>query len=67
MMIDGVTSVPFSAVSLPLPEYKESFKAEIIEHSRKVFGKASEEVEKSLQFDEADLDASEKYRRLTLF
>ena len=35
LMIDGVTSQPFSAVTLAAPEIKESFKKEIIEQSRK--------------------------------
>jgi hypothetical protein len=34
-MIDGVTSQPFSAVTLPPFEGEQSFKREIIEHSRK--------------------------------
>jgi len=46
LMIDGVMSRPFSAVTLPPPEYGESFKEEIIALSRRRYGRPREEVEK---------------------
>jgi hypothetical protein len=49
LMIDGVGSKPFSAVALP-PIHREgkSFKEEILENSRRVFGKSREDVEKEI-------------------
>jgi len=49
LMIDGVGSRPFSAVALP-PIHREgpSFKDEILENSRKVFGKPREDIEKEI-------------------
>jgi hypothetical protein len=49
LMIDGVGSKPFSAVALP-PIHKEgkTFKEEILENSRRVFGKSREDVEKEI-------------------
>jgi DNA helicase HerA-like ATPase len=46
LMIDGVTSRPFSAVTLPPPEGARSFKEEIIALSRRKYGRPREEVEK---------------------
>jgi DNA helicase HerA-like ATPase len=46
LLIDGVTSRPFSAVTLPPPEEAKSFKEEIIAASRQRYGRPREEVEK---------------------
>lgn len=47
LMIDGLSSSPFSAVGLPpIPKPEVSFAEEIIENSRKVFAKPRAEVEK---------------------
>jgi hypothetical protein len=48
LMIDGTTSRPFSADTLPLPKYTESFKTEVIEASRKKYGKFKRDVEKDV-------------------
>jgi len=47
-MIDGVTSKPFSAVTLPPPQHQEGFKDKIIEASRKAYARPKSEVEKEL-------------------
>ncbi len=50
LMIDGVSSVPFSSSSLPpYPEPVISYKSEIIQHSRKNFSKPREEVEEIIK------------------
>ncbi len=47
LMVDGVTTKGFSALTLPpLPAMEESHKEEIIEHSRKTYGNPREGVEK---------------------
>lgn len=44
LMIDGVTSQPFSAVTLPEPEVGKSFKGEIIEESKKRYASRRKEA-----------------------
>jgi type IV secretory pathway TraG/TraD family ATPase VirD4 len=46
LMIDGVTSKPFSAVTLPPPQHLENYKDAIIATSRKTYAKPKSEVEK---------------------
>jgi TraM recognition site of TraD and TraG len=46
LMIDGVASKPFSAVTIEPPEEAKSSKEEIIAKSRKRYGRLREEVEK---------------------
>jgi len=48
LMINGVTSHPFSAITLPPPEVKTSHKTKVIEASRMKFGRPREEVEKEI-------------------
>jgi len=48
LMIDGVTSHPFSATTLPLPEKGISDSAQIIEESRKRYGRLRKEVEQNI-------------------
>ena len=48
LMIDGATSLPFSANSLPPQIPKEFFKKHIIEYSRKVYGKERKLIEKTI-------------------
>jgi len=48
LMINGVTSRPFSAVTLPPPEVKTSHKATVIETSRMRFGRPRAEVEREI-------------------
>jgi hypothetical protein len=50
LMIDGVTSQAFSAITLPPPEMKRSYKGEISKFSRNKYGKLREEVEKQIFF-----------------
>lgn len=48
LMIDGVTSTPFSAATLSLPVPSLSFVDEIIDTSRKYYGRIRSEVEKDM-------------------
>ena len=49
LMIDGVPSRPFSAITLPpIPKPEISYADEIIEHSRKTYGTPRAEVEKAI-------------------
>jgi CxxC-x17-CxxC domain-containing protein len=49
LMINGVASRPFSALTLPpIPMPEKSYKEEIIEFSRKKYAASKEEVEKSI-------------------
>jgi hypothetical protein len=48
LMIDGVTSQPFSAVTLPLPEHGISKSDEIIDESRRRYGRLRKEVEQEI-------------------
>jgi len=45
LMIDGVTSRPFSATTLPLPDRETSHKGKIIEASRVRYGRPRKDVE----------------------
>jgi hypothetical protein len=47
-MIDGVTSRPFSALTLPPPGVKTSHKSRIIEASRTKFGRPRTEIEREI-------------------
>jgi hypothetical protein len=48
LMIDGVTSQPFSAVTLPAPETGESCQEEVIQASRMKYARPRAEVEREL-------------------
>jgi len=48
LMIDGVTSKPFSGITLPPPKVSASCRNRIIEASRKTFTRTREEVEKEI-------------------
>jgi len=48
MMIDGATSQPFSANSLPLPECHKSFKSEVIATSREAYSKPRKGIEREI-------------------
>jgi len=50
LMVNGVTSRPFSAVTLPPPCKEKSYKEEIIELSRKRYARERREVEKEILF-----------------
>jgi len=46
LMIDGVSSRPFSAITLPPPKVNVSHKEEIVEFSRAKYGRPRQEVER---------------------
>ena len=48
LMIDGATSKPFSATTTAILQNVNSFKQEIIQHSRELFGRVTEEVEQEM-------------------
>lgn len=48
LMINGRTSQPFSAITLPLPEKGKSYKKKIIEISRKRYTRPRNQVEKDI-------------------
>ncbi|MGC9031447.1 MAG: CxxC-x17-CxxC domain-containing protein [Minisyncoccia bacterium] len=49
LMVDGITGVPFSAITLPPPKKPEkSFKEEIIKNTREKYGKFRQEVEEKI-------------------
>ena len=48
LMIDGVTSKPFSAVTLPAPEVDVSHREKIVEMSRRLFAKKREDIENAI-------------------
>src|SRR3989344_3975090 len=49
LMIDGISSKPFSATTLPpVPSVSESFKNEVIEYSRKTYSQPRSEVETAI-------------------
>lgn len=48
LMVDGVTSQPFSATTLRLPDVTQSYKQIIIEHSRKKYSLPRYQVEKEI-------------------
>lgn len=50
LMIDGVASRAFSAVTLPPPERSASFKGEIINLSRERYGRPRKDVEREIIF-----------------
>ena len=48
LMINGVTSQPFSAITLPLPEKRISNSDEIVSESRRRYGRLRQEVERDI-------------------
>jgi Type IV secretion-system coupling protein DNA-binding domain len=52
LMIDGVTSKPFSAETLGPPERRRSYRGEVVVRSRKRYGRFRKELEKELLFKE---------------
>ena len=49
LMIDGVTSAPFSGMTLPLPDVGHSYKKEIIQYSRATYAQQRSIVEKNIR------------------
>ncbi len=66
LMIDGVTSKPFSATTLLPPERGTSHKDELIELSRKIYGRPRKEVEKGIIFKD-DIKTKSKTIQESLF
>lgn len=66
LMIDGVTSKPFSAVTLLPPKSEKSFKERIIEASRKKYGRVRKEVEREMLFKD-HLGINKQNRQRNLF
>lgn len=52
LMIDGATSKPFSAKTLPLPQYRYGYKRKVIEQSREMYGTRKEYVEEAIMRQE---------------
>lgn len=50
LMIDGVTSKPFSAVTLPPPDKERSYKKKIIKESRLGYGRSRGEIEREFLY-----------------
>jgi energy-coupling factor transporter ATP-binding protein EcfA2 len=48
LLIDGTTSEPFSAFTLPITQEKQFTKNEVIEHSRKIYGTERRIVEQQI-------------------
>jgi hypothetical protein len=48
LMIDGTTSEPFSAITLPPVERNRSHKTQVIEYSRKKYARLRQEVEREI-------------------
>jgi hypothetical protein len=48
LMIDGATSKPFSALTLPVKPYTTSYKDQVIQLSREKFGRERNKVEKAI-------------------
>jgi len=53
LMVNGKTSQPFSATTLPPPERKTSYKKEIIELSRLKYARPRKDVEKEILYNSA--------------
>ncbi|MEY2986133.1 MAG: hypothetical protein RJB24_362 [Candidatus Parcubacteria bacterium] len=63
LMIDGVTSQPFSADTLPDPEPELiSNRYKIIEFSRKTYGRAKSSLQKSIPEDEVNKNTKNKFK-----
>ena len=66
LMIDGVTSKPFSATTLPSPEKETSHKEEVINLSRERYGRKRVDVEKEINFKD-DTKTESKTTQESLF
>lgn len=67
LMIDGLSSKPFSAVTLPLAITETTHYEEVIELSRKKYGRPREEVEKLIHAKTWECMAPPSNKKLTLF
>jgi len=67
LLIDGVTSRAFSAVTLGPPERNRSYRNEIIETSRKNYARSRKEVEREILYGSSLAYSNQPYdRRLTI-
>jgi hypothetical protein len=64
LLIDGAPSEPFSAFTLPPRSSRDSFKQEIIEHSRQQYAQPRREVEQAIAVSAAQPSPSSAQRRL---
>jgi len=64
LMIDGLTSKPFSAVSLPAPNSKKSLKQKIISSSQMQYGVEKNKVQNKFFCKDQNTSESEKQIRL---
>ncbi len=64
LMVDGVTSRAFSAITIPPPENKKSYKKEVIELSRVRYTRPRREVEREILFNSAFSNRTSNQRRL---
>ncbi len=62
LMIDGVTSKPFSAITLPPPLYERDYKQKIICASRTRYARSRDEVEREMLLKRRLEDYSPKYK-----
>lgn len=68
LMIDGLSSKPFSAVTLPLANTQTAHYEEVVELSRKKYGRPKKEVEKEILFKRFENTIiSLPAKKLTLF
>ena len=66
LMIDGVASHPFSATTLPpITNQQQSYRADIMEASRKNYGTSRETVEKEIQQWSHEVEGETKQREFT--
>jgi len=66
LMINGVTSKPFSAQTLPPPEIKTSHKDKVVEESRNRFAGRREEVEREIT-ERRVLEGKPPFRQMRIF
>jgi Type IV secretion-system coupling protein DNA-binding domain len=67
LMIDGTSSKPFSANTIPIPSPTNSYKREIIEYSRKVYGTKKELIEEEIENRYATMKKSFDSEQTSLF
>jgi hypothetical protein len=67
LMIDGHTSQAFSAMTLPPATATVSYREQIIDQARKVYGTPREEVERRIKFREGACTPPQKHRQQSLF
>ena len=62
LMIDGATSEPFSAITLPPPQRRRSHEAEVIERSRQQYGRTRREIERGILYESSYSDRTRAQR-----